>query len=141
VPSSSPEIDGAPATATRPPLVLIVDDNERNLRLARDVLLAAGFETLEAATGEEAIALATEHVPDVVLMDLRLPDMEGVEALQILRGHPRAAGIPVVALSALPLESDGGSLGAAGFSGWLEKPIDVRVFPAQVRDYCAPRGG
>ena len=65
---------------SRRPLVLIVDDNEKNLKLARDVLRAAGFRTLEAATGAEAIALADEHLPDVILMDLRLPDMDGVDA-------------------------------------------------------------
>ena len=89
-----------------PPLVLIVDDNAKNLKLARDVLVAAGFRTLEAATGAEGIALADEHLPDVVLMDLRLPDMDGTDAARKLAQRGRTAAIPVVALSSLALEDD-----------------------------------
>jgi two-component system cell cycle response regulator DivK len=118
------------------PLVLIVDDNERNRKLAQSVLSAAGFRTLEAATGAEAVAMAVEHVPDVILMDLQLPDIPGTEAAQKLRDSERTAGIPVVALSAMPLEGTGGWLDEAGFAGWLEKPIRVRTFPDQVRRYC-----
>jgi two-component system cell cycle response regulator DivK len=119
------------------PLVLIVDDNEKNRKLAQSVLSAAGFRTLEAATGAEAVAMAVEHVPDVVLMDLQLPDIPGTEAARELRGSERTAGISVVALSAMPLEGTGGWLEEAGFAGWLEKPIRVRTFPDQVRRYCA----
>jgi two-component system cell cycle response regulator DivK len=118
-------------------LVLIVDDNEKNRKLAQSVLSAAGFRTLEAATGAEAVAMAVEHVPDVVLMDLQLPDIPGTEATRELRGSERTAGIPVVALSAMPLEGTGGWLEEAGFAGWLEKPIRIRTFPDQVRRYCA----
>jgi two-component system, cell cycle response regulator DivK len=118
-------------------LVLIVDDNEKNRKLAQSVLSAAGFRTLEAATGAEAVAMAVEHVPDVVLMDLQLPDIAGTEAARALRGSQRTAGIPVVALSAMTLEGTGGWLEEAGFAGWLEKPIRVRTFPDQVRRYCA----
>jgi two-component system cell cycle response regulator DivK len=113
--------------------VLIVDDNERNLKLHRDVLRAAGFRTLEAATGAEAIALATAHVPDVILMDLGLPDMDGTDAARALADDERTARIPVVALTSLRLEDAGERLRAAGFAGYLEKPISVRVFPEQVR--------
>lgn len=119
------------------PLVLIVDDNARNLKLARDVLLAVGFRTLEAASGAEAIALAAEHLPDVILMDLGLPDMDGADAAQALRREPLTARIPVVALSALRLEGDADWLLAAGFAGYLEKPIDIGEFPDQVRRYCS----
>ena len=118
-------------------LVLIVDDNEKNRKLAQSVLSAAGFRTLEAATGAEAVEMAVEHVPDVVLMDLQLPDIPGTEAARRLRGTERTAGIPVVALSAMPLEGTGGWLEEAGFAGWLEKPIRVATFPDQVRGYCA----
>jgi two-component system, cell cycle response regulator DivK len=124
----------------RRPLVLIVDDNERNLKLARDVLRASGFGTLEAPSGAEGIALAWEHRPDVILMDLRLPDMEGTDAARRLGDETRTASIPVVALSSLPLEGGGDWLEAAGFAGWLEKPISVREFPEQVRRYCAEAG-
>lgn len=118
------------------PLVLIVDDNEKNRKLARNVLSAAGFRTLEAATGAEGIASALEHVPDVVLMDLRLPDMDGTEAAAKLKGTERTARIPVVAFSATWLEGSGGWLEEAGFVGWLEKPIRVGTFADEVRRYC-----
>ena len=113
------------------PLVLIVDDNEKNLRLARDVLQAAGFRTLDAETGAQAIALATEHLPDVILMDLRLPDMDGADAARSLAGDEGTAHIPVVALSALRLE---GEL-APAFAGYIEKPIAIDAFPDEVRRY------
>ncbi len=118
------------------PLVLIVDDNARNLKLARDVLLAAGFRTLEAANGTEGIALADEHLPNVILMDLRLPDMDGSDAARRLANEVRTSAIPVVALSSLALEGNDASLRGAGFAGYLEKPIDVQAFPDQVRSYC-----
>lgn len=119
------------------PLVLIVDDNEKNLKLARDVLRAARFRTLEARSGEEAVALAIEHVPDVILMDIRLPDMDGTEATRRLGDGMRTSSIPVVAVSSMPLERGGDWFRAAGFAGCLEKPISVRAFPDQVRRYCA----
>jgi two-component system, cell cycle response regulator DivK len=116
-------------------LVLIVDDSDKNLKLARDVLRAAGFRTLEAANGAEAIALASEHVPDVILMDLQLPDMDGVDAARRLGDESRTANIPVVALSSSPL-AGGDWVAGAGFAGYVEKPIKVRDFPDQVRGYC-----
>lgn len=118
------------------PLVLIVDDNDKNLKLARDVLRAAGLRTLEAASGGEAIALAAEQLPDVILLDLRLPDMDGIDVARELRAGERTARIPVVALSALHVEDEGDSLLAAGFAGVLAKPISVAEFPDEVRRYC-----
>jgi two-component system cell cycle response regulator DivK len=130
----------SPSPAGESPLVLIVDDSEKNLRLARDVLGAAGLRTLEAASGAEAIALAAEHLPDVILMDLRLPDMDGTVAARTLGDGERTAQIPVVAVSSLPLERGGDWFLAVGFAGCLEKPIDVRAFPDQVRRYCGGAG-
>jgi two-component system, cell cycle response regulator DivK len=117
--------------------VLVVDDNDMNRKLAVDILHAAGFQTFGAATAEQGIALAVEHAPDVILMDLRLPDMDGVAAMGRLMQHERTARIPVVAMSASPLEGRGDWLEEAGFAGWLEKPIYVRTFPEQVRRYSA----
>jgi two-component system cell cycle response regulator DivK len=111
------------------PLVLIVDDDERNAKLARDVLAAAGLSTLSATTAAQALALAHEHLPDVVLMDVHLPDLDGVEATRRLKESARTAAIPVVALTAL-------TAAPAGFDGHLEKPFDVVEFPERVRGYC-----
>ena len=118
------------------PLVLIVDDYAQNRKLARDVLRAAGFRTLEAGSGAEAIALAGAHLPDVILMDIRLPDMDGTEAARALGNASRTAEIPVVALSSVRLGDSGKQLVATGFAGYLEKPISVREFPEQVRRYA-----
>jgi CheY-like chemotaxis protein len=122
-------------------LVLIVDDNERNSRLVRDVLEAAGLRTLTASTATDGLMLANEHLPDLVLMDLRLPDLDGSAARQRLAADPRTAGIPVVAFSALPLDQGGPWWRDAGFAGYLEKPIDVLELPDQVRRYCGDGQG
>jgi CheY-like chemotaxis protein len=118
---------------------LVVDDNDRNRKLALDVLSAAGFRTFGSATAAQGIALARVHVPDVILMDLRLPDVDGVEATRRLATHERTARIPVVAMSASPLEGSEDWLEEAGFAGWLEKPIHVSTFPEQVRSFCEER--
>lgn len=121
--------------------VLVIDDNAMNRKLARDVLEAAGFRTVEAATAAEGIAQAAEHEPDVILLDLRLPDMPGVEVARRLRGEDGAPRIPIVAMSALSLEEHGDWLEAAGFAGYLDKPIHVSTFPDQVRSFCPEREG
>lgn len=121
-------------------LVLIVDDNDKNLRLARDVLRFAGFRTLEAATGADAIRLAGEHLPDVILMDIRLPDIDGLSALARLRSEPLTARIPVVAVTSSTMMGDRERFLSAGFDGYMEKPINVREFAGQVRAYCRPVG-
>ena len=121
---------------TAAPLVLIVDDNEKNRKLARDVLRAAGLETLEAGSAAEAMALAAEQLPDLILLDLRLPDMAGTDAARAFRDGVRTAHVPIVALSAMPDVGDHEWLLEAGFAGFLGKPIDVRAFPDQVRRFC-----
>jgi two-component system, cell cycle response regulator DivK len=141
VPSFFPGVDAGRSAESRRPLVLIVDDNEMNLKVAREVLRAAGFGTLEAANGGEGIALASAHLPDVILMDVRLPDMDGTEAAHRLGADARTASIPVVALSSIPVEGSGDWYLAAGFAGYLEKPIRVNEFPEQVRHYCAVSEG
>ena len=124
-----------------PPLVLIVDDSEKNRKLAREVLRAAGFRTLEAARGDEAIAVAANRLPDLILLDLRLPDMHGTEVARKLRGAAETGRIRVVALSASPIAGGSDRLLATGFDGYLQKPIDVRAFPQQVRRYCGSDRG
>jgi two-component system cell cycle response regulator DivK len=133
--SHSPSAD-ASGPAPTVPLVLIVDDNDKNRKLARDVLRAAGLGTLEAENATEAVALATTRLPDVILLDLGLPDMVGTEVARKLRDRVQTAHIPLVALSALPDAGNHDWLLAAGFAGFLSKPIDVGAFPDQVRSYC-----
>ena len=119
------------------PLVLIVDDSARNRKLASDLLRLARFRTLEAGTAAEAIALASEQLPDLILMDLRLPDLDGTEAARTLRAAPRTSGIPIVALTALPVDARNDWLVEAGFAGAIVKPIDTEAFPELVRGFCA----
>lgn len=121
-------------------LVLIVDDNEMNLKLARDVLRHGGFRTLETPTADGCLSLAAEHLPDVILLDIRLPDMDGNEALTRLKQAADTAAIPVVAVTSFAMKGDRELLLRHGFDGYLEKPIDVRAFPEQVRAYCVERG-
>jgi two-component system cell cycle response regulator DivK len=117
-------------------LALVVDDNEKNLKLACHVLRHAGFRTVEATTGRAAVTLAVERLPDVILMDVRLPDMDGTMAAHELKDHERTAAIPVVALTAFAMKGDRERFLAAGFDGYIEKPISVREFPGEVRRYC-----
>lgn len=119
--------------------MLIVDDDERNARLAGDVLEAAGFTTATAATAAEGIESALLRRPAVVLMDLRLPDLGGAEAMWRLAADERTARIPVVATSALPAAEAERQALEAGFAGYIEKPIDVSAFPGQVGAFAAPR--
>ena len=117
-------------------LVLIVEDNEKNLKLARDVLQFHGFRTIEATTGEEGVAMAVEHRPDLVLMDIALPGMDGVDATRALKSDAATTSIPVVALTASVMQSDRARFEQAGFAGLIAKPIDVMAFPDQVLAYC-----
>ncbi|HEY2655289.1 MAG TPA: response regulator [Solirubrobacteraceae bacterium] len=119
-------------------VILIVEDNARNLKLARDVLNHVGYRTLEAENAEDGLALARAERPDLVLMDVQLPGMDGLEALARLRTDPLTADIPVVALTAFAMREDRDRLLAVGFDAYLEKPIDVREFPRQVEAVLAP---
>ena len=114
-------------------VILIVEDNERNLKLVRDLLEFNGYETIEARTSRDAVAFATEREPDLILMDIQLPDADGITALRTLRAQPRTAPIRVVALTAFAMRDDRERLLGEGFDGYVEKPIDVKRFPAQVQ--------
>jgi two-component system cell cycle response regulator DivK len=116
--------------------VLVVEDNEKNMKLVRDVLLATGYSPIEASSGEEALALAAENGPALVLMDIQLPDLDGAEALRRLRSDERTADIPVLALTAQAMQGDRERFLAAGFDDYLSKPIDIDELIATVRRYC-----
>jgi two-component system cell cycle response regulator DivK len=116
--------------------VLVVEDNEMNMKLVRDVLQATGYRTLEAATGPRAVELAAEHAPDLVLMDIQLPGIDGVEALRRLRADGRTASIPVLALTAQAMHGDRERFLAAGFDGYLAKPVNIVELVATVKRYC-----
>jgi two-component system cell cycle response regulator DivK len=120
--------------------ILVVEDNDRNLKLVRDVLVFAGFEVLEAQTGEQGVAIAETNLPDLVLMDLQLPGIDGAEALQRLRDNPATAELPVVAVTAFAMKEDGERTRQAGFDGYITKPLSVRSLPDQVRNYLTRRG-
>ena len=116
--------------------ILVVEDNERNMKLVRDVLQAKGYTTLEATTGRQAVELATEHDPALVLMDIRLPDIDGVEALDRLRTDTRTASIPVLAVTAQAMQGDRERFLAAGFDGYLAKPVNIVELVDTVRQHC-----
>jgi CheY-like chemotaxis protein len=113
-------------------LILIVDDNELIRKLARVILEAAGFRTLQCGTMTDALALAAEHLPALILMDIQLPDGDGITALESLRSNTRTESIPAVALTALAMGGDRERFLASGFDGYITKPLDSRAFPRQV---------
>jgi two-component system, cell cycle response regulator DivK len=117
--------------------VLIVEDNEKNMKLVRDVLQATGYSTLEATTGEEAVELALSQAPALVLMDVQLPGIDGVEALERMRQNERTASIPVLALTAQAMSGDRERFLEAGFDGYLAKPVDVRELIEAVREHSS----
>jgi CheY-like chemotaxis protein len=116
--------------------ILVVEDNQLNMKLFRDALVATGYRTLEATTGGEAVDMASEHTPDLVLMDIQLPDLDGVEALHRLRTNERTATIPVLALTAQAMQGDRERFLAEGFDGYVSKPVNVRELLGIVRQHC-----
>ena len=117
--------------------VLVVEDNDKNMKLFRDVLQATGYSTLEATTGEQAIELALSQAPALVLMDVQLPGIDGVEALERMRQNERTASIPVLALTAQAMSGDRERFLEAGFDGYLAKPVDVIELMEAVREHCS----
>jgi len=121
--------------------ILIVEDNLNNVKLFRDVLRATGYRTLEASTGAQALMLASKHGPALVLMDVRLPDMSGVEALSRLRMDHRTAHIPVLAVTAQAMKGDRERFIEAGFDGYLSKPVDIDELLTTVEQQCGGGAG
>jgi two-component system, cell cycle response regulator DivK len=113
--------------------VLIVEDNEKNMKLARDILRAKGYATLEAVNGLDGVRLALAHRPELVLMDIQLPDINGIEAFERIRANPATARVPVVAFTASVTANDRSRIGDAGFDGFLSKPINLKEFVATVQ--------
>src|SRR5947209_6943472 len=114
-------------------LILIVVDNDKNLKLVRDVLQVKGYSTLEAGTAEDGIEIATERKPDLILMDIQLPGMNGIEALKVLRADPVTASIPVIAVTASVMQQDRNQITQAGFDGYIGKPLNLKEFLEAVR--------
>jgi two-component system, cell cycle response regulator DivK len=120
--------------------ILVVEDNEKNMKLFRDVLTATGYQVLEATTGGSAAELAAKHAPDLVLMDIQLPDIDGVEALGRLRADETTAATPVLALTAQAMHGDRERFLGAGFDGYISKPVNIVELLAAVRQHCDGRG-
>ena len=113
--------------------ILIVEDNEKNMKLARDILRAKGYAVLEAVNGLDGVRLALAHQPELVLMDIQLPDINGIEAFARIRANAGTARVPVIAFTASVTPGDRQSIGDAGFDGFLGKPIQLKEFVDTVR--------
>ena len=124
-------------------LLLLVEDNEKNMKLVRDLLQVKGYATLETETAEEGIQMAREKKPDLILMDIQLPGISGIEALSHLRDDPGTHDIPVVAVTASAMSQDREKIMAAGFDGYQRKPLEMKEFLAVVGEMLGrkPKGG
>jgi two-component system, cell cycle response regulator DivK len=122
-----------------PRRILVVEDNPLNLKLVRDVLQFAGYDVIEAQSGEEGLRVAQQDPPDLVLMDLQLPGIDGIETLRRLREGSLGRDVPVVAVTAFAMAEDRERASRAGFDGFVEKPISVRELPGQVEAFINGR--
>jgi len=120
-------------------LILLVEDNDNNRLLIRDVLQASGYHVIEAETAEDGVRMAAEQRPALILMDIQLPGMSGIEALQRLHADPVTRAIPVVAVTASAMTQDRRQIMAAGFDGYQSKPISVKSFLQTIREILPPR--
>lgn len=109
-------------------LILIVEDNEKNMKLVRDILHHRGHQTLEAETGQDGVRLTVEHRPQLVLMDIQLPDIDGIRALALIREHAELDTIPVLAVSASVMPNEQQKVVSSGFDAFISKPINMRQF-------------
>lgn len=108
--------------------ILIVEDNELNMKLFNDLLQAHGFDTLQTASGREALKLAKEHIPDLILMDIQLPEISGLEVTKMLKADDALKHIPVIAVTAFAMKGDEEKIREGGCNGYIAKPISVGVF-------------
>jgi two-component system, cell cycle response regulator DivK len=115
-------------------LILVVEDNDNNRMLIRDVLQATGYRVVEAETAEDGLLMAAEQRPALVLMDIQLPGMNGIEALHRLRADPTTRAISVIAVTASAMTQDRRQILAAGFDGYQPKPISVKALLQTVRE-------
>ena len=115
--------------------ILVVEDNPKNLKLVRDVLTHSGYEVIEATSGEDGVRIAGESSPDLILMDLQLPGIDGAEALRQIRASDRNPGVPIVAVTAFAMHEDRERAFDSGFNGYVEKPISIRGFTQQISDF------
>ena len=115
-------------------LILIIEDNDKNLKLVRDVLQVKGYATVEAGNAEDGIVLARERKPDLILMDIQLPGMSGIDAIGVLRADPATAAIPVAAVTASVMPQDRNKITEAGFDAYVGKPINLKEFLDTVRN-------
>ena len=116
-----------------PHKILIVEDNVNNSCLLRDILSFHGYEIAVASDGQEGVDLARELVPDLILMDIQMPGMDGMTAVGILKGDPATSGLKIIALTSFAMRGDQGKILAAGFDGYLSKPISTRELPGLVK--------
>jgi two-component system cell cycle response regulator DivK len=121
--------------------ILVVEDHEDNRRIIRDLLTSAGFSLLEATTGEAGVERAREEVPDLILMDIQLPGIDGYEATRRIKGHPALQHVPVVVVTSYALSGDDAKARAAGADGYVTKPFSPRALLATVRGFLPPPPG
>jgi two-component system cell cycle response regulator DivK len=124
-----------------PRRILVVEDNPMNLKLVRDILHHSGYEVIEAVTGEDGVRLADETAPDLILMDLQLPGIDGTEALRQIRASPKGRAVPALAVTAFAMQDDRDRAYECGFDGYVEKPISVRGLAQKVRELLETGGG
>jgi CheY-like chemotaxis protein len=123
------------------PTVLVVEDNSMNMQLVEYLLEEGGFAILKASSGEEALVLTTETMPDLILMDIHLPGMDGLSVVRALKNDPRTEKVPILALTAHAMRGDRDRFIEAGCDGYISKPIDVKTFVPAIRGYIRPSGG
>jgi two-component system cell cycle response regulator DivK len=119
------------------PIILYVEDNAENRLLVQRVLFADGFRVIEAQDAEQALAIIAEKRPDVILMDINMPDMDGYTLTNQIKGMTGMQGVPVIALTANVMRGDRERSYQAGCDGYIQKPIDVDLLPAQINAYLA----